>query len=299
MRIGFFGDGIWAHNAFTQLNRNPGIEIAFVCGRYSKTDHVLESLSKEHSIEWLVTENINKETFIRKLTDFQCNLFVSMSFDQIFRPGVFNIPPQKTINCHAGKLPFYRGRNVLNWVLINDEKEFGITVHYIDAGIDTGDIIAQRSFPVTDDDTYATLLNLAHVECANILYEAVLMIRENDVHPIPQSIIHPVGMYCTGRKHGDENLDWNMNSRDIFNFVRAISLPGPMARTWANGHEVCINKVEMVENAPAYKGIPGSVLFRQGDHLFIKTKDTMVKITDYRADGPFLKPGDRFSVCNQ
>ena len=61
-----------------------------------------------------------------------------------------NMPPLKTINCHAGKLPFYRGRNILNWVLINDEREFGITVHYVDEGIDTGDIILQRVFPITD-----------------------------------------------------------------------------------------------------------------------------------------------------
>ena len=40
------------------------------------------------------------------------------------------------LNCHAGALPFYRGRNILNWALINDEKEFGVTVHFIDEGID-------------------------------------------------------------------------------------------------------------------------------------------------------------------
>jgi methionyl-tRNA formyltransferase len=64
-----------------------------------------------------------------------------MSFNQIFKSEIINLPRLKTINCHAGKLPFYRSRNILNWVLINDEKEFGITVHYVDEGIDTGDII--------------------------------------------------------------------------------------------------------------------------------------------------------------
>ena len=77
-----------------------------------------------------------------------------MSFDQIFKEEIINIPPLKIINCHAGKLPFYRGRNILNWALINDEKEFGITVHYVDFGIDTGDSILQKNYEITDDDDY-------------------------------------------------------------------------------------------------------------------------------------------------
>ena len=52
----------------------------------------------------------------------------------------------------------YRGRNILNWALINDEKEFGITVHFVDEGIDTGDIITQETFPISDEDNYGSLL---------------------------------------------------------------------------------------------------------------------------------------------
>ena len=63
-----------------------------------------------------------------------------MSFNQIFDKELINIPPLGTINCHASKLPFYIGRINLNWILINDEKEFGITLHYVD----TGDIILQK-----------------------------------------------------------------------------------------------------------------------------------------------------------
>ena len=71
------------------------------------------------------------------------------------------MPKYGAINCHAGKLPDYRGRNILNWALINDEKEFGITVHFIDEGIDTGDIILQESFEIKDSDNYKSLLDLA------------------------------------------------------------------------------------------------------------------------------------------
>ena len=80
-----------------------------------------------------------------------------MSFNQIFKREMIDLPKYGTINCHAGKLPFYRGRNILNWALINDEKEFGITVHYMDEGIDTGDIIVQRTYPIGEEDDYGIL----------------------------------------------------------------------------------------------------------------------------------------------
>jgi len=170
----------------------------------------------------------------------------------------------------------------LNWALINDEKEFGITVHYIDEGIDTGDIILQKIFPITDEDNYSTLLQLAHQECANLLYEAIKLIQCGQVNPVPQKAIHPVGMYCPGRGPGDEILDWNMTSREVFNFVRAISEPGPMARTWLDDTEICINKVKIVPDAPKYKAIPGAVLFRDGKNVYVKTKDSFVQVVDYR-----------------
>ena len=71
-----------------------------------------------------------------------------MSFNQIFRKKIINTPKIGVINCHAGKLPFYRGRNVLI-VLINDESEFGITVHFIDE--DRYMISSIKNFPITID----------------------------------------------------------------------------------------------------------------------------------------------------
>ena len=88
---------------------------------------MLINYAKKHNIPYFIEKNINSKMFIERVKKYNCDLFVSMSFDQIFKKEIINLPRLKTINCHAGKLPFYRGRNVLNWVLINDEKEFGIT----------------------------------------------------------------------------------------------------------------------------------------------------------------------------
>jgi methionyl-tRNA formyltransferase len=208
---------------------------------------------------------------------------------------MINLPPLKTINCHAGKLPFYRGRNILNWALINDEKEFGITVHYVDEGIDTGDIILQRTFKITDEDDYGTLLERAHTECAGVLYEAIKQIRNGTATRTAQSTIDPVGMYCGARKEGDELLDWNQTSRDVFNFVRAVSKPAPQATCFVDGKKILINHVRMIENAPVYKGIPGQILGKTSDGWITKTQDSIVEITEYTSEKK-LRVGDRMKM---
>lgn len=293
LSIGYFADGPWSHEAFKKIIADPEIQILFICVRFDTADSTLKEFAEQYNIDYLKHPNINSSEFIARLNEYDCDLFVSMSFNQIFRTEVMNLPKLKTINCHAGKLPFYRGRNILNWALINDEKEFGITVHFVDEGIDTGDIILQRTYPIAEKDDYATLLEIAYVECANILYDALVLFKENAVIPKCQSEIHPVGFYCSQRKIGDEVLDWNQTSRDVFNFIRAICKPGPMARSFINGKEIKINKAEYIPEAPAYKCRVGSILQKDTKGFLVKTKDSFIKITEYEYEG-ILRVGDRF-----
>jgi methionyl-tRNA formyltransferase len=215
-----------------------------------------------------------------------------MSFNQIFKERIINLPRLKTINCHAGKLPFYRGRNILNWALINDEKEFGITVHYIDEGIDTGDIILQRSYPITEEDNYATLLETSFIECARVLYDALKLVQSGEVERICQTDIHPVGFYCGRRGEGDEVLNWNQNSREIFNFIRAICKPGPMATTMNGNKIVKINSARLIENAPCYINTVGQIVGKTKDGYVVKTIDSTIEIKEIETEVQ-LKIGDK------
>ena len=295
LNIGYFADGPWSHTAFEYLINDNEIKISFICVRFDTKDEILKNYCLNHSIDYLKYENINSEDFFNKVKEYNCELFVSMSFNQIFKTEIINLPKYKTINCHAGKLPFYRGRNILNWALINDEKEFGITVHYIDEGIDTGDIILQRNHEISDLDNYNTLLERSYVECANILYDAVVLFKRGPVKGKSQNNIHPVGFYCSQRKIGDEIIQWNQTSREIFNFSRAICKPGPMSRAFINGIEMKINAIVEVEGAPKYKCIVGAVLNKSKDGFLVKTSDSFVKVIDYKYDGKF-NVGDRFEI---
>lgn len=290
--IGYFADGPWSHRAFEKLISDDSLDIKFICPRYDSEDKTLSRYAADYGIDYIKNKNINEPEFIEVLKKYQCDIFISMSFNQIFRAEVINCPPLKTINCHAGKLPFYRGRNVLNWALINDEREFGITVHYVDEGIDTGDIILQKCYPISDDDDYGTLLERAYVKCSEILYESIKTIQRSEVRAIKQKTIHTEGFYCGKREVGDEILNWNQSSRDIFNFVRAICKPGPMAQTFRNGCLIKINRVELIKDAIVYKGVPGQVVGKSEGSFTVKTMDTVVKVVEYSSDCK-VRIGDR------
>ena len=292
LKIGYFADGPWSHNAFELLTSDDNIEIAFIVPRTDSNDETLLTFSEKYNIPYLKGVNINSDEFIKLAQSFTCDLFVSMSFNQIFREQIINLPRLKTINCHAGKLPFYRGRNILNWALINDEKEFGITVHYIDQGIDTGDIILQRTFPITDEDDYNSLLEVSYTECAKILYDAIKLIQNNNAERVRQSDIHQIGFYCGRRGPGDENINWNSSSRELFNFIRAIAKPGPMATSFLGDQMVRINKSRMIDNAPNYICIPGQLLLKTNDGFLIKTKDSFLEIFEIESNVK-LRVGDK------
>ena len=295
LSIGYFADGPWSHNAFQKIIKDKDITIKFICVRYDTNDQILKQFSEEYNIPYLKHKNINSDEFIDKIKRFNCDLFVSMSFNQIFKKRIINLPPLKCINCHAGKLPFYRGRNILNWALINDEKDFGITVHFIDEGIDTGDIILQKCFSISNNDNYASLLKIAHIECANILFESLTILKQGKATIKRQNEIDPIGSYCSTRVIGDEIINWNQTSRQLYNFVRAICLPGPQARAFLNNKEMKINKVIEINNAPLYIGVNGAILFKDDSGFLIKTADTFVKVVDYEYSGKF-KVGDRFEI---
>ena len=322
LKIGYFADGIWSHNAFRKIIAHKDFHICFITPRFDSTDETLHNFAKTYNIPYIKAQNISSPEFLAQIESFECDIFVSMSFNQIFKEPLISTPRLHTINCHAGKLPFYRGRNILNWALINDEKEFGISVHYVDSGIDTGDLILQRTYPISDKDDYSTLLRTAHTECAEVLFDALCLLQSGKAERIPQRHIHEVGFYCPARVKGDEWINWHKTSREIFNFIRALNAPDLGAKTRTNTQELRIFKAQEIKNAPHYIATPGCVVgiekarnplesarqdFIMHDsitaesatqnamilpHLIIKTLDSTLRITHYQC-AKALKIGDR------
>ena len=280
IKIGYFGDGPWASRALTHIAaQQDQFSVAFITPRFDTQDPVLKDWAQKLNVPFLPHENVNSPEFLEKISTFNYDLLVSMSFNQILKTEIINAAPLGFINCHAGALPFYRGRNPLNWALINGEKACGVTVHYVDEGIDTGDIITQNMIPVSPDETYASLLEKMHDACADTLLEALTAITTNTVKRIKQTDIHPVGFYCGRRREGDERIHWQSTSQELYNFIRAISPPGPGARTQFAKGELALLEAQLIPEAPVYKAKEGEVVGRTDGGVVVKTKDTTLLIT--------------------
>ena len=281
MKLGYFADGPWSHKAFEMIINDKRLNMLFVVARFSKPDQILKKLAEDNNIDFLVFENINSVSAVSRLKDYRADLFISLSYDQIIRKDLLKLPPKGFINCHAGALPFYRGRNVLNWVLINGESEFGITVHYIDEGIDTGDIILQKNYPIYLSDNYNTLLERSYDYCSDLLMKSLLMIVDNKVIRIKQIDIDNIVSYCQRRLPGDEILNWNLESEKINNFVRGITFPGPCARTFYGINEIMIIKSELTAEKVNSNFKNGTILKSQKDKFLVKTKDNSLLVTSF------------------
>ncbi|OOE32065.1 formyl transferase [Salinivibrio kushneri] len=279
MRIGYFADGPWSHRAIELIAETDDLDIVFIVPRYETQDPMLRDWADKLGVPFIPVENVNTNEFLSVMDDYKPDLLVSMSFNQILKKSIIDYAPLGFINCHAGALPFYRGRNPLNWALINGDSSFGITVHYVDEGIDTGDIIEQRLYPITRKDNYGTLLNKAIIECANVLYSAIIRISKNAVNVIKQKDIHPVGSYFGIRKFGDEIIDFNWSAERIYNFVRAISYPGPRARFFFNNEEYAVESSELIPEAPHYIATVGEVVGRDARGVIVKVGDSTIQLT--------------------
>lgn len=285
MRIGYFADGPWAHKTLEKIQLDKNIKICFIVQRYDKKDPILKEWSKKLGVDFLTIKNVNSEKSYKKFNDYNADLFVSMSFNQIIKKKLINLPPKGFINCHAGALPFYRGRNVLNWAIINGEKKFGVTVHFIDEGIDTGDIIKQRLYSINKNDNYESILKKAHLYCSQLLFQVLQNFLINKFNRMPQKKIHSTGSYFRGRIDGDEAINWNWNTRKIYDFIRAISSPGPCAQT-----NILDTRIKVINSRIAnikYKNKikVGSIIKIKNKNIYVKTLDGILVILEYSIMG--------------
>lgn len=302
MKIGYFADGPWSHKAIEKIVAMDGVEIVFITPRFDTQDPVLRQWAEKLDVPYLPHPKVNSDEFLALIEPFEADLLVSMSFNQILRKRIINFAPLGFINCHAGALPFYRGRNPLNWALINGEKAFGITVHMVDEGIDTGDIVVREMFDISEQDNYQTLLELAVTECANVLEKAVKQFRDKTVKTINQDTIHPVGTYFGIRTFGDELIDFQLSSERLFNFVRAITLPGPGARMFQGEQELAVIEAQLIPGAPDYIATCGEVVGRSSAGVVVKTGTStllisaMAKVDGKGAVGETFTPKQRIGT---
>lgn len=173
------------------------------------------------------------------------------------------------INFHPSLLPKYRGGNAMAWAIICGEKETGVTIHYIDEGVDTGDIIIQESVPIDDSDTTVSLyFNKLYPVGVRLAAEAVRLIREGRAPRIPQD--SRLASYQSVLKEKDTVIDWRQSARNIYNLIRG-AMPFPGAGTTCRGEKLVVLEAQLSEEEPPAVGPGGVVEVVTGQGLLVAT----------------------------
>ncbi len=128
----------------------------------------------------------NGDEFLATMKALAPDLALSISYDRILRRPLLELPRLGCLNIHAGRLPEYRGRNVINWAILNGETEIGVTAHMMDEGIDTGDILLQRMLPIHWTDTYGEVLGRVVDSIPDLVSDAVRGLAEGTATRRPQ-----------------------------------------------------------------------------------------------------------------
>ncbi|GFP18955.1 methionyl-tRNA formyltransferase [Candidatus Hakubella thermalkaliphila] len=142
-------------------------------------------LRKDIDFPLFFTKNIHSDESLSLIQQLQPDLIVVYGHRILKRP-IFEIPREGAINLHHGKVPYYRGGPPCFWELYHQEKTVGVTVHYIDAGLDTGDIILQKEIPIDTCDTLESLRDKIYPLGVEMLVQAINLIKEGKVRAVPQ-----------------------------------------------------------------------------------------------------------------
>jgi methionyl-tRNA formyltransferase len=211
------------------------IDHSLVCGLVAaETRHQqhseLRRMATLHGLPLLIQprkSSANYTAFVENIRIMEPDIILVNSYSMLLRPEVLAIPTYGSVNIHCGLLPQYRTCHPIQWTIINDESETGVTMHYMSKEFDTGDIIAQRRVPILFDDTWLQLQDRLALVNRELLKEEIpkLIKGTNDRQPQDESL---AGVWKV-RRPEDGMIDWSQSVRAIYNLVRALVKPLPGA----------------------------------------------------------------------
>jgi methionyl-tRNA formyltransferase len=290
MNIIYFSKGIRGSRCLAQILKT-GYKVSAVVAVNQEKD--LDQLSSQYNIPIIYPEKINTVDSINLLRSYQADLFILAGYNKILKLPVIEIPPLRTINLHGGKLPEYRGAAPINWQIINGETTGGCSIIYVDEGIDTGDIIAQEIYPITADDTHASILELTLAIFPKLLLDVLQQITTGTVNAETQNPLD--GNYYSRRYPRDSQIDWKgMDDVQVHNLVRGMFGPYPAAFTHRGDVKVEINQTQLLQETII--GIPGRVPQKRGKSVVVVAKNRGLLVQDITVNGEKMDPASFFKI---
>ena len=238
----------------------------------------------------------NNPEFLEEVKNLKPDLICVVAYGKILPQELLDIPKLGCVNVHGSLLPQYRGAAPIQWAVLNGDKKTGVTTMFMNAGMDTGDMILKEEVEIGNNETTGELWQRLSKIGAQLLIKTVEQIENGTVNRMPQP---EEGTMAPMLSKEMAKIDWeNKTAREIKNLVRGLN-PIMGAYSYMNNKKIKFWKVDVLtqeelierfEELKEYKGrlkkvAPGTVLFSDSKKgLFINAKDGIIQVLEIQGE---------------
>lgn len=249
---------------------------AFVGRKHVLTPCPVKELALSKNIPVFSPTNIREDfDFIKNAKP---DIIITCAYGQIISEEILNIPRLGSFNLHGSLLPKYRGGAPIHYALLNGDDKTGITLMYMDKGMDSGDMIYKEEVIIEDNDNYETLSNKLSVLASSMIikYLPSLIDKTNPREKQDISLV----TFSPIIKREDEHINFYDNAVNIRNKFRALS-PSPLPNFYIDDIEYKVAECELVESS----GLVSHICEVNKDSIVIMTSNQALKITKIKPRG--------------
>lgn len=245
-----------------------------------------DTLLKKFDVDYFKIKDINSRESLDIIRRSKPDILIQVAWSQIISKEVLEISKITNIAFHASLLPAYRGGSPVNWALIRGEKSWGTTMYHMTPNLDNGDIIGQKKFRVSREDTCKTVYEKVTRANVVMLKKYLPMVLSGSAPRKKQPAIKE--NLTPRRKPEDGLIDWTKTSLELYNWIRAQTHPYPGAFTYWRGKKVYIWRSRLsryrVKDLDSYcVGQIIRVFTKRG--LLIKTSDGVLLFKKVQVEG--------------
>src|SRR3989344_3119510 len=247
------------------------------------------ALSEKHKIPFALTKSIKNE--FETINALKPDLIVVYQWRSLIPNSILNVPKFGCICVHEALLPKYRGFAPVNWVVINGEPTTGVTLFYLNEGIDSGDIIAQRKIKIGKDETAYEVYQKAVDISISLLKEYHDDILQGKAPRVKQHETRAT--YGCPRTPEDGKVNWGSGNVSIHNLVRGLSYPYPGAFCYYKGEKIIIQKSSILAQKKWVGNVPGRIMGRfPNGSVEVLCGAGSIHISEIEVGGERLQPVD-------
>ena len=207
----------------------------------------------EHGLSVYQPASLRTDEAYALLCSLDPDIIIVAAYGKILPKSIIDLPQYGCVNVHASLLPKYRGAAPIQWAVLNGEKETGVTIMQMNEGLDTGDILIQKSIPINDDDTAESMFDKLAGLGAAMMRDALPLIERGELTPIPQD--DALSTYSPMIDKSLCDIDWSMSADQVHNRVRGL-YSWPIAQTVYNGKKLRIFRTSVTDG----RGEPGEII---------------------------------------